>query len=84
MAIENVDLHTLQQAADEGDAESQYQLAVCYDEGQGVAQDFAAAFAWYLRAAESGHAQAQYQVGLSYCYGIYSDQDYDRALVWII
>ncbi len=54
-------------AADQGDAEAQCNLAVCYALGQGVSQDHAEAAKWYRRAAEQGVALAQYQLALC-CY----------------
>ena len=37
------------------------------DDGEGVPQDKAAAFAWYQKAAEQGHAKAQFKCGYM-CY----------------
>lgn len=49
------------QAAEQGYAPAQFNLACCYEHGQGVARDyFKQAKAWYLKAAEQGHALAQY------------------------
>jgi anti-anti-sigma factor len=68
--------------ADAGNAEAQYQLARCYDEGRGVEQNAADAFAWYMKAAEQGHPEAEYSVGRSHSFGIHVPQNYDKALVW--
>jgi len=40
-------------AAEQGDADAQFNLGVRYDAGQGVQQDMAAA--WLRKAAEQGH-----------------------------
>lgn len=42
-------------AAEQGCTEGQYQLALCYERGCGVAQDYTKAAQWYLLAAEQGH-----------------------------
>ena len=41
-------------AAEQGDADAQYNLGVMYDNGQGVPQDYAEAVKWYRLAAEQG------------------------------
>ena len=42
-----------------GDAESQYQLALCYRNGEGVEQSNEEAVKWYRKAAEHGNSDAQ-------------------------
>lgn len=46
-------------AAETGDAIAQYNLGVCYDTGEGVAQDKAEAAKWFRKAAEQGDETAQ-------------------------
>jgi hypothetical protein len=41
-----------QRAAEQGDAEGQYNLGLLYDKGQGVPQDFIRAYMWYHLAAK--------------------------------
>ena len=53
-------------AADQGDANAQYNLGIMYDNGQGVPQDYAAAAAWYRKAADQGDARGQSNLGLMY------------------
>ena len=47
------------EAADQGDADAQKNLDVLYEQGQGVAQDFAEAAKWLRKAADQGYAAAQ-------------------------
>ena len=42
-----------QRAAEQGDAEGQYNLGLMYDKGQGVPQDFIRAYMWYHLAAKA-------------------------------
>ena len=49
--------------AEQGDAEANYLLGICYKNGKGVEQSYTAAAAWYMRAAEKGHTQAQCTLG---------------------
>jgi TPR repeat protein len=52
--------------AETGDAQAQYNLGVCYDQGQGVAQDHTEAVMLYRKAADQGLAEAQNELGLCY------------------
>ncbi|HEX9802749.1 MAG TPA: hypothetical protein VGB35_05820, partial [Gammaproteobacteria bacterium] len=50
----------LQQLANGGDAEAQYQLANLYRSGRGVNKDLKSAALWARKAANQGHPKAQY------------------------
>jgi len=52
-------LHEIRAAAEQGDVAVQYSLGSMYEQGRGVAQDYAAAVKWYRQAAEQGDP-AQY------------------------
>lgn len=58
-AASAADLAATQRAAEQGDAEAQFDLGVMYDYGDGVAKDKAKAVYWYTKAAEQGNAEAQ-------------------------
>ena len=51
-----------QPAAEEGVVEAQYNLALLYYHGKGVAVDLELAHQWYLRAAQQDYLRAQYRV----------------------
>ncbi|MDR2015476.1 MAG: sel1 repeat family protein [Azoarcus sp.] len=70
-------------AADQGDAQSQYDLGRMYEEGQGVKQDPGKAIQYYLRAAEQGHAKAQYDLGLMYSRLPANKKNEEEATRWI-
>ena len=69
-------------AALSGDAAAQYRLGEMYDLGQGVAQDYAQAVAWYRRAAEQGHAPAQFALAEMYKNGDGVTKDLTQAVKW--
>ena len=48
-----------QKAADQGDADAQYNLGVMYDNGDGVEQDNVTAYAWWNIAATNGDQDAK-------------------------
>ena len=50
-------------AAEQNQAEAQFNLGVCYWNGQGVAKDDPEAVKWYRRAAEQNHVRAQFNLG---------------------
>lgn len=69
-------------AAGKGDAQAQYRLARCYENGRGVVQDFAAGRKWYEKSARQGNADAQHALATCYAYGMQVPQDYDEAIKW--
>jgi uncharacterized protein len=68
--------------AEQGDALSQVNLGLMYDEGKGVAQDYKTAVKWYQLAAEQGDVRAQYNLGLKYSVGKGVTQDYKTSIKW--
>jgi serine/threonine-protein kinase PpkA len=56
-------------AAENGNTEVQFQLALALANGAGVERDFNEALRWLEAAARSGHAVAQYNVGLGSLFG---------------
>ena len=47
------------QAANQGDADAQFNLGWMHDKGEGVPQNHALAASWYRKAADQGHADAK-------------------------
>ena len=50
--------------AKQGNAQAQFNLGVCYDQGKGIAKNYQEAAKWYRQAAEQGFALAQYNMGV--------------------
>ncbi len=69
-------------AAEQGDADAQFNLGVMYDKGQEVAQDYSQAADWYRKAAEQGNANAQYNLGVMYLNGQGVPKDDSQAANW--
>ena len=55
--------------AEQGNAITQYNLALMYKNGEGIAEDNVEAVKWYKRAAEQGYASAQNNLGNMYYNG---------------
>ena len=55
-----------QKAAQQGDAQAQFNLGEMYRRGHGVTQDYEKAVEWYQKAAQQGDAQAQFNLGEMY------------------
>ena len=49
------DIKQLRKVAEQGDADAQYDLGLCYYSGDGVEQDKSEAVKWSRKAAEQGH-----------------------------
>ena len=69
-------------AAEQGDAEAQYELGHCYHYGYGVTEDKTEAVKWYRMAAEQGHVYAQCWLGVCYFIGNGVTQDKTEAIKW--
>lgn len=68
--------------AEAGDPASQYNLAVLYENGGGVEQNYVEAARWYGLAARQGHMWAQKSLGAMYGNGWGIDRDLTEAYVW--
>lgn len=69
-------------AANAGDAYSMNRLALMYDRGEHVKQDFYEAFDWYMKAAEAGLPAAMSNVASMYRLGEGVGKDYAEAMDW--
>jgi len=70
-------------AAEGGDAEAQFDLAILYAQGLGVTRDLGVAMRWYRSAAEQGNAQAQFAMGQIYSRGWGAPSDTTDAMRWM-
>ena len=66
----------------QGRRERHADLGVLYDNGLGVAQDYAKAREWYEKAADKDDAYAMRNLGLLYANGQGVAQDYAKAREW--
>ena len=78
----SVAIGALRTAAEQGDAKSQFKLAMAYLQGRAVRQDYAEAAKWMRKAASQGLAEAQHNLGKMYGEGKGVTQDYAKALQW--
>jgi localization factor PodJL len=79
---DNVGPLDLRQAAADGDARSQFEVAAIYSEGRAVPQDNKQAATWYERAAAQGFAPAEYRLGNLYETGSGIAKDPEQARLW--
>ena len=69
-------------AAKEGHADSQFNVALMYEQGIGVSKDEKEAVVWYDKAAAQGNAAAQFNLGVLYENGRGTEIDYAKANAW--
>jgi TPR repeat protein len=69
-------------AAEQNNAEAQFNLGVCYAKGEGVAKDAVKAVKWYRKAAEQNVAEAQFNLGNCYFKGEGTAKDDMEAQKW--
>ena len=72
----------MKKAAEEGRANWQCNLGVCYFYGKGVEKNMTEASKWYKKASEQGDDKAQFNLGLGYFKGEGVQQDYAKAMHW--
>ena len=70
------------EAAKQGHAGAQYNLARLYDDGRGVDQNDEKAMRWYEKAAVQGHVDAQFNLATMYKDGQGMDQSDSMAMRW--
>ena len=71
------------QAANQGDADAQFNLGWMHDKGEGVPQNHALAASLYRKAADQGDAKAQFILGLMHAKGEGVPQNYEDAYFWL-
>jgi TPR repeat protein len=83
-ALEVARLPKLKEAAQQGDLNSQHDLAAFYatDELLGLKNE-AEAVKWYSKAAEQGHALSQYDLGFMLLLGEGTKKDVAKGLWWM-
>ena len=69
-------------AAESGDRDAQFLLAVKYETGTDVGQDSAKALGWFKQAAEQGHVEAQFKLALIYSGVDDKFRDMPEAVRW--
>lgn len=69
-------------AAQRGHIEAMYNLALMYDNGEGMDEDNVAAVEWYAKAAEADYPAALNNLGIMYQNGEGVDVDAEQALEW--
>lgn len=72
----------LKEAAEQGNADAQLILGLCYYNGDGVWQNYEEAFLCFKKAANQGNAEAQYFLGLFYEKGIGVAKNEAKAVEW--
>ncbi len=68
--------------AEQGDARAAFGLGLLYDLGEGVGQDAAAAYGWYLRAAEAGYVLAEFNLAVMCDSGTGTAHNATEAALW--
>lgn len=72
----------LKEAAEQGNADAQLILGLCYYNGDGVWQNYEEAFLCFKKASNQGNAEAQYFLGLFYEKGIGVAKNEAKAVEW--
>lgn len=82
-AEEEIDERSLEEQAEDGDAEAQLMIGCEYDFGE-YAGNYEEAVKWYRKSAEQGNSQAQNNLGFCYQKGNGVEQSYEEAMKWYL
>lgn len=69
-------------AADKGLDKAQYNLGLCYQNGEGCEKDLKMSFDYYMKSAVQGNPMAEYKVGLFYLIGEGVEKNNEKAFQW--
>src|SRR5260221_8219645 len=75
-------LEAMRAAAEEGDAQAQCYLGVCYQNGQGVTQDYHEAGKWFRKSAGQNDSVAQWYLRVWYMTRAGVPQGYTGGARW--
>lgn len=81
-AVQPINLAELEAAAEAGDTNAQYRLALQYRSGDNPNPDIVKSLQWQQKAAQGGHEEAQYGLGNLYANGQYVVADQSLARHW--
>src|SRR5437588_2119710 len=81
-ALASASISSLQQRAESGDAQAQFELGRAYEDGKNVAQDDAKAVEWFRKSADQGNVLAENSLGVMYALGRGVTRDREEALRW--
>ena len=79
---ENLEMKSVEAAAEQGDMGAQFHLGNMYYNGEGTEVNYEKALYWWEKAAEQGDVRAQFNVGLIFFRGLGTEVNYEKALYW--
>jgi len=82
MPLQTFSIASLLETAQQGNAESQYQLGMRYQYGDGVVMDINKANQWLAKAAASGDARSQHALSMFYQQYANNKEGAKKALLW--
>ena len=82
ISAENSFLNRIENLAERGFADAQYNLARMYANGESTDQDFISAEFWFRKSAEQGNIDAQYQLARMYDSGLGVAVNKKEAFKW--
>lgn len=77
-------MNNLIKSAENGDAESQYNLGLTYSYRYGVEKNTEETLKWFTKSAQNGNAKAQLMLGKMYYLGQEVEENNEEALKWLV
>ena len=75
-------IESFREAAEDGNADAQFNLGLMYLKGEGVDEDYAQALEWFTKSAEQGNVRAETNLARMYAQGKGVAPDYGTAVSW--
>ena len=72
----------IKETAENNIKEAQYNLAKCYENGEGTERNLEKAFYWYQKAAENGYTNAQVNLAVLYERGEGTKKNLEMTFYW--
>ena len=67
-------------AAEKGDSDGMWRLALCYEKGKGIEKDFEKSFEWFKKSAEKNNPNGLFGLGECYLGGYGIEKNYKEAV----
>lgn len=74
----------LLQKANNGNVNAAHDLAVAYEDGESIDQDFSKALMWHERSAVAGNVDSKFRIGRIFQFGLNGSKEFDQAVKWYL
>lgn len=81
---DSLNFEQMLQKATNGNVNAAHHLAVAYEDGESIDQDFSKALMWHERSADGGNADSKFRIGRIFQFGLNGPAEFDQAVKWYL